>query len=96
MIIGYKADANTTLEEQIRSLRDNVQLALNEQNMLIDQLQKSLLNAFGVDMSEIQSSITSFAEQMQQTTNALSDAVEGLVQSVQSLDERVTALEQTE
>lgn len=40
MIVGYKSDL--TLDEQLQSFRDNVQLALNEQQMLIDQIQKSI------------------------------------------------------
>lgn len=41
MIVGYKADL--TIEEQLRSLRDNIQLALNEQQMLIDKIQKTTI-----------------------------------------------------
>lgn len=41
MIVGYKADL--TIEEQLQSLRDNIQLALNEQQMLIDKIQKTTI-----------------------------------------------------
>lgn len=87
MIIDYNRDPTITPEEQIKSLRDNVQLALDEQQMLLDNLSKSLLESLGIDITNRQT--TSFAEQMQENTDALTDAIEDLVA-------RVTALEQQE
>ena len=82
MILDYNTDPNITPEERIQSLRDNVQLALDEQQMIIDNFSKSLLKAFGVDIRTLRREFTSFAEQMQAVTQALSDSIAELVETV--------------
>ena len=82
MILDYNTDPNITPEERIQSLRDNVQLALDEQQLIIDNFSKSLLKAFGADVSKLRNDFTSFSEQMQAVTQALSDSVTELVSTV--------------
>ena len=82
MILDYNTDPNITPEERIQSLRDNVQLALDEQQMIIDNFSKSLLKAFGADVSKLRNDFTSFSEQMQAVTQALSDSITELVATV--------------
>ena len=100
MILDYNTDPNITPEERIQSLRDNVQLALDEQQMIIDNFSKSLLRAFGADVSKLRNDFTSFSEQMQAVTQALSDSVTQLVDTVgghttdiSGLDGRLDTLE---
>ena len=59
MIIGYKADL--TIEEQLRSLRDNIQLALNEQQMLIEKIQKTT-NALSDAEDELSQRVTALEQ----------------------------------
>lgn len=82
MILDYNTDPNITPEEMIQSLRDNVQLALDEQQLIIDNFSKSLLKAFGADVSKLRNDFTSFSEQMQAVTQALSESVTQLVATV--------------
>lgn len=82
MILDYNTDPNITPEERIQSLRDNVQLALDEQQLIIDNFSKSLLKAFGVDIRSLRRDFASFSEQMQAVTEALSASIEELVTTV--------------
>ena len=92
MILDYNTDPNITPEERIQSLRDNVQLALDEQQLIIDNFSKSLLKAFGADVSKLRSDFTSFSEQMQAVTQALSDSVTQLVETVGSHTDDIAGL----
>ena len=92
MILDYNTDPNITPEERIQSLRDNVQLALDEQQMIIDNFSKSLLKAFGADVSKLRNDFTSFSEQMQAVTQALSDSVTQLVDTVGGHTDDITNL----
>ena len=92
MILDYNTDPNITPEEMIQSLRDNVQLALDEQQLIIDNFSKSLLKAFGADVSKLRNDFTSFSEQMQAVTQALSDSVTQLVDTVGGHTEDIAGL----
>lgn len=59
MIIDYDKSSVTTPEEQIKSLRDNVQLAMNEQQDLIDKLSGSFMSALGVDVDGLSTALES-------------------------------------
>lgn len=95
MILDYNTDPNATPEQMIQSLRDNVQLALDEQQMIMDNFSKSLLKAFGVDVRTLRREFTSFAEQMQEVTEALSNSLTELVETVGSHTEDIGALQET-
>ena len=84
MILEFNQDPNATPEQKIQSLKENVQLALNEQQTLADNLYKALLKAFGIDISKLRGEFTSFAEAMQEITNALSGAIEELAETVET------------
>ena len=92
MILYYNTDPNITPEERIQSLRDNVQLALDEQQMIIDNFSKSLLKAFGADVSKLRNDFTTFSEQMQAVTEALSGSITELVETVGNHTEDITSL----
>ena len=92
MILDYNTDPNITPEERIQSLRDNVQLALDEQQMIIDNFSKSLLKAFGADVSKLRNDFNSFSEQMQAVTQALSDSITELVATVGNHTEDIVSL----
>ena len=85
MILDYDKDPNLTPDEKIKSLKENIQLALDEQQMIIENLSSSLLKALGVNVASVRKEFRTFAEQMQATTEALSDAVEDLVTTVDGL-----------
>jgi chromosome segregation ATPase len=100
MILEFNQDPNATPEQKIQSLKENVQLALNEQQTLADNLYKALLKAFGIDISKLRGEFTSFAEAMQEITNALSGAIEELTETVETagldladLEERMETVE---
>lgn len=102
MILDYNTDPNISPEEMIQSLRDNVQLALDEQQLIIDNFSKSLLKAFGADVSKLRNDFTSFSEQMQEVTQALSDSITELVatvgghtEAIEDLQENVDTLSDT-
>ena len=102
MILEFNQDPNATPEQKIQSLKENVQLALNEQQTLADNLYKALLKAFGIDISKLRGEFTSFAEAMQEITNALSGAIEELAENVETagldladLKERMETVEGT-
>lgn len=92
MILDYNTDPNITPEERIQSLRDNVQLALDEQQLIIDNFSKSLLKAFGVDIRSLRRDFASFSEQMQAVTQALSESIEELVTTVGGHTEDIASL----
>lgn len=83
MILEFNQDPNATPEQKIQSLKENVQLALNEQQTLSNNLYKALLKAFGVDISKLRGDFTSFADQMTEITTELSTELEGLVETVE-------------
>lgn len=93
MILEYNKNPEATPEERIQSLRDNVQLALDEQQMIIDNFSKSLLKAFGADISTLRKDFTSFSEQMQAVTQALSSSVTELVATVGGHTDAITDLQ---
>lgn len=93
MILEYNKNPDATPEERIQSLRDNVQLALDEQQMIIDNFSKSLLKAFGADISTLRKDFTSFSEQMQAVTQALSSSVTELVATVGGHTDAITDLQ---
>lgn len=93
MILEYNKNPDATAEERIQSLRDNVQLALDEQQMIIDNFSKSLLQAFGADISTLRKDFTSFSEQMQAVTQALSSSVTELVATVGGHTDAITDLQ---
>lgn len=93
MILEYNKNPEATPEERIQSLRDNVQLALDEQQMIIDNFSKSLLKAFGTDISTLRKDFTSFSEQMQAVTQALSSSVTELVATVGGHTDAITDLQ---
>lgn len=93
MILEYNKNPEATPEERIQSLRDNVQLALDEQQMIIDNFSKSLLKAFGADISTLRKDFASFSEQMQAVTQALSSSVTELVATVGGHTDAITDLQ---
>jgi chromosome segregation ATPase len=107
MIIEYNRDPSATPEQRIQSLKENVQLAFNEQQELSNDLYKTLLKAFGVDIAKLRSDFTSFAESAQEAISQLGTEFEELVQKVEdagldltdlkarmeTVEDKVTALE---
>jgi chromosome segregation ATPase len=84
MIIEYNRDPSATPEQRIQSLKENIQLAFNEQQELSNSLYKTLLKAFGVDISKLRSDFTSFAESTEESIGQLGAAFAELVQTVEA------------
>lgn len=93
MIIEYNRDPSATPEQRIQSLKDNVQLAFNEQQKLSDNLYKTLLKAFGVDVSKLRSDFTSFAEFTQEAITQLGEVVGAAEQDLTDLKARMETVE---
>ena len=64
MIIDYDKSSVTKPEDQIKSLRDNVQLAMNEQQELLDKLSGSFMSALGVDVDGLSKALESLVAQI--------------------------------
>lgn len=95
MIIDYDRNPGRTPEEQLRSLRDSVQLALNEHLTTLDNLYKELLSALGVQTSALSGEITSLSERLAQEAQLLSQAIQGEADSRVALARRVSTAEET-
>ena len=87
MILEFDNNPNMTPEQLVRSLMENVQLALNEQNTTSEGLYRSLLAALGVEVNSIRSDFTSITERIEAEAQALTEAVSGALERLSAVEE---------
>ena len=95
MIIEYDDRFNLTPDMKIKSLKENIQLALNEQSSTSERLYKSLLSALGVQTTSLRNDFTSLSERLEAEAQALSEAVADALsrlESVEAIAEQVTPI----
>lgn len=87
MILEFNNNPNMTPEQLVRSLMENVQLALNEQNTTSENLYRSLLAALGVEVNSIRSDFTSITERIEAEAQALTEAVSDALERLSAVEE---------
>lgn len=75
MVIDYAKGYDVTPEDMIKSLRDNVQLALDEQQMQIKRQTVELLDSVGLHVSEAMASISDLEYQTDYDSDELGDTL---------------------
>ncbi len=95
MIIEYDDRLNLTPDQKLKSLKENIQLALNEQSATSERLYRSLLSALGVQTASLRNDFTSLSERLEAEAQALSEAVADALsrlESVEAIAEQVTPI----
>lgn len=87
MIISYDDRFNLTPDQKILSLKENIQLALNEQSATSERLYRSLLSALGVNMTELRGDFSSLSERLEEEAQALSDAIAAALERLDTVEE---------
>lgn len=103
MIIEYDDGPSLTPEQKIQSLKENIQLALNEIGNNSENLYRSLLKALGVETASLRNDFTSLQERLEAEAQALTeavanalerlDAVEQIAEQIEPMLTRISALE---
>lgn len=86
MIIEYDDRFNLTPDQKIQSLKENIQLALNEQSETSERLYRSLLSALGVQAASLKNDFTSLSERLEAEAQALSEAVADALTRLESVE----------
>lgn len=94
MILHYDDGINTPVEQKIKSLKENVQLALNELSGNSDRLYRSLLEAFGTETDAISASFASTAEKLEAEAKDLSNSVADALRRLSALEHIANDIEQ--
>lgn len=92
MIIEYDDRFNLTPDQKIQSLKENIQLALNEVGNNSESLYRSLLQALGVQTASMRSDFTSLAERLEAEAQALTEAVAGIRSRIEDVEEEAEQL----
>ena len=87
MIIEYDDRPGLTPEQKIQSLKENVQLALNELTSNSERLYRSLLTALGGQTSSIRGDITSLQERLEAEAQALTEAITNALERLADVEE---------
>ena len=86
MILEFDNNPNLTPEEKVRSLKENVQRALEELAGNSERLYKSLLSALGVEAASIRSDMTSITERLEAEGQALAQAIAGAIERLSAVE----------
>ena len=65
MIIEYDNNPNLTPDQKLQSLKEKIQLALDEQSKTSESLYRSLLSALGVNINSLRNDFTSLSERLE-------------------------------
>lgn len=87
MILEYDNNPNLTLDQKLQSLKEKVQLALDERARTSESLYRSLLSALGVNMSTLRNDFTSLSERLEAETQALTTAVTDALTRLSAVEE---------
>ena len=86
MVIEYDDRFNLTPDQKLRSLKENIQLALNEVGNNSERLYRSLLESLGVEVNSLRTDFTSLSERLEAEAQALSEAVAGALTRLESVE----------
>lgn len=87
MIIEYDDRPNLTPEQKIQSLKENIQLALNEIGNNSENLYRSLLKALGVETASLRNDFTSLQERLEAEAQALTEAVSNALERLETIEQ---------
>ena len=93
MILEYDNNPNLTPEEKVRSLKENVQRALEELAGNSERLYKSLLSALGVESASIRNDMTSIADRLEAEGQALAQAIADAVERLGAVEAQAAEIE---
>jgi len=93
MIIEYDDRFNLTPDQKIQSLKENIQLALNEVGNNSEKLYKSLLQALGVNITSLRNDFTSLSERLEAEAQALTEAVADALTRLEAVEEVTEQIE---
>lgn len=93
MIIEYDDRFNLTPDQKILSLKENIQLALNEVVNNSENLYKSLLQALGVNITSLRNDFTSLSERLEAEAQALTEAVADALTRLEAVEEVAEQIE---
>ena len=93
MIIEYDNNPNLTPDQKLQSLKEKIQLALDEQASTSERLYRSLLLALGANTTSLRNDFTSLSERLEAEAQALTEAVADALERLESVE---TIAEQVE
>ena len=93
MILEFDNNPALSPDERLQSLKENVQLALNEQSDSNQQLYRTLLKAFGVDLSKLRNDFTSITERLEEQAKQLAESITQTLVRLSNVEDAVEALE---
>lgn len=93
MILEFDNNPNLTPDEKVRSLKENVQRALEELAGNSERLYKSLLSALGVEAASIRSDMTSITERLEAEGQALAQAIAGTIERLSAVEAQAADIE---
>lgn len=93
MIIEYDDRFNLTPDQKIQSLKENIQLALNEVGNNSENLYRSLLQALGVNTTSLRNDFTSLSERFEAEAQALTEAVADALTRLEAVEEATEQIE---
>lgn len=93
MIIEYDDRFNLTPDQKIQSLKENIQLALNEVVNNSENLYRSLLQALGVNITSLRNDFTSLSERLEAEAQALTEAVAEALTRLEAVEEAAEQIE---
>ena len=86
MILEFDNNSNLTPDEKVRSLKENVQRALEELTMNSERLYKSLISALGMEVTSLRSDMSSTAERLEEESQSLAQAVAGALERLSAVE----------
>ena len=93
MIIEYDRSSNIDSDRRIQSLRDNIQLALYEQDESRERLYRGLIQSLGVDISSVRLDFASVDERLRKESELIEKNVRELVERLTTVESTITVLE---
>lgn len=87
MIIEYDNNPNLTPDQKLQSLKEKIQLALDEQASTSESLYRSLLSVLGVNISSLRNDFTSLSERLEAEAQALTEAVADALSRLETVEE---------
>lgn len=86
MIIEYDNNPNLTPDQKLQSLKEKIQLALDEQASTSESLYRSLLSALGANTTSLRNDFTSLSERLEAEAQALTEAVADALERLESVE----------
>ena len=93
MILEFDNNPDLTPDEKVRSLKENVQRALEELTRNSERLYKSLLSALGVEAASIRNDMTSITDRLEAEGQALAQAIAGAIERLSAVEAQAADIE---